>query len=91
VLRDILQARNPDEEFDAAGNFVVKRINGYNIEGKFSSDGTGLRGTLVSIHLMLSTYVNQLAEAGLLIDRTEESMLLPGDCSTPEEQMASSV
>ena len=84
-------ATNPPEETDAKGNFVAKRVNGYNVEGKWYSDGAGIRGTLGSIHRKLSTYVNELSAAGLLIKEMFEPMIPPGDYDDFAQQYQSNV
>lgn len=44
----------------------------YTSEGHFDSRGTGVRGHVGSYHRMLSTYMNDLVEAGFSLDRLEE-------------------
>ena len=44
----------------------------YTSEGHFMSGGTGVRGHMGSYHRMLSTYVNDLQEAGFRLERLEE-------------------
>jgi hypothetical protein len=84
-------AKNPPAEQDAEGNFVAKRITRYHEEGKWFSDGTGMRGTLGSIHRMLSTYVNALIQSGFRIEEMVEPLLPAGEYTTFEEQQMSTV
>jgi len=44
----------------------------YHAEGYWLADNTGYRGRVGSNHRMLSTYVNELAERGLAIERVAE-------------------
>lgn len=44
----------------------------YASEGFYRSGGTGVRGTMGSYHRMLSTYINDLRDAGFSLDRLEE-------------------
>ena len=42
---------------------------GYSCEGWWSTDGSGIRGRAGSNHRMVSTYLNAVLDAGLLLDR----------------------
>ncbi len=66
---------------DEDGNFVALQITRYGEEGKWYSGGTGMRGTLGSIHRMLSTYLNALIAAGFMISDVVEP-LRASNCSS---------
>ncbi|NKB71024.1 MAG: methyltransferase domain-containing protein [Candidatus Latescibacteria bacterium] len=83
--------KDPQIEQDAEGNFVAKRVSQYSQEGKWYSDGTGFCGTLGSIHRKLSTYLNELAQAGFSIQEVSEPLLPPGSYQTAKEQWRSTV
>lgn len=82
---------NPQIEQDADGNFVAKRVTRYSQEGKWYSGGTGFCGTLGSIHRKLSTYLNELAQAGFSLQEVAEPLLPPGTYETCKEQWRSIV
>ena len=62
-------------EFDCEGNFKALRVMRYTEEGKWFSGGSGMRGTLGSIHRKLSTYVNTLITSGYEICSLHEPTL----------------
>jgi len=82
---------NPQIEQDANGNFVAKRVTRYSQEGKWYSGGTGFCGTLGSIHRKLSTYLNELAQAGFSLQEVSEPLLPPGRYETCKEQWRSTI
>ena len=59
---------------DEEGNFAALKITRYGEEGKWYSGGTGMRGTLGSIHRMLCTYLNTLVAAGFTISDVVEPL-----------------
>ncbi|MGH6987479.1 MAG: class I SAM-dependent methyltransferase [Caulobacteraceae bacterium] len=65
------------QEEDRAVALAVRR---YASEGYWNSGGDGVRGHMGSHHRMISTYVNNLIEAGFAIERMEE-ILAGGDPS----------
>ncbi len=82
-------ANNPPHELDDAGNVVAIRITQYSTEGKWFSDGSGIRGTLGSIHRMLSTYLNSLIQAGFTIAELQEPVLDLRQPETLDQQLRS--
>lgn len=82
-------AGNPPHEVDDDGNVVAIRITQYRTEGKWFSDGSGIRGTLGSIHRMLSTYLNTLIQAGFTIAELQEPVLDIREPQTIDEQRRS--
>lgn len=68
-------ADNPPHEVDDDGNLIAIRLTRYSEEEKWFSDGSGVRGTLGSIHRMLSTYLNSLIQAGFAIAELSEPTL----------------
>ncbi|MBV7330686.1 methyltransferase domain-containing protein [Chloroflexi bacterium TSY] len=84
-------AKNPSTEQDEDGNFIAKRVTRYSQEGKWFSDGSGMCGTLGSVHRKLSTYVNTLIRAGFTIQEFAEPLLPPGDYQIFDEQWQSTV
>jgi len=60
------------DDDDAAIAYVVRR---YATEGFWRSGGTGVRGRMGSHHRMLSTYVNNLVDAGFVIERMLEAIV----------------
>ena len=84
-------AKNPQIEQDAKGNFVAKRVTRYSQEGKWYSGGTGFCGTLGSFHRKLSTYLNSLAQAGFSLLEVSEPLLPPATYNTCKEQWRSTV
>jgi SAM-dependent methyltransferase len=70
--------RMPDEpkfEVDESGAPVAYVIRRYGTEGFWESGGTGVRGHMGSYHRTLSTYINDLADAGFELERLEEPVL----------------
>lgn len=65
-------AGHPPHEVDDQGNFVALRVTRYSEEGRWFSEGTGVRGTLGSIHRMLSTYLNELLTTGFTLSEIAE-------------------
>lgn len=80
---------NPPHELDADGNVVAIRITQYSKEGKWFSEGSGIRGTLGSIHRMLSTYLNTLIQAGFTIAQLQEPVLDLQQPETLDQQLRS--
>ena len=76
-------------EVDDDDNFVAVRVNRYTEEGQWYSGGTGMRGTLVSVHRTLSTYVNTLLATGFELTGLAEPTLAAGEYERKEEQWAS--
>ena len=67
-------AENPQEEFDEEGKFMALRVSRYGHEGKWYSDGIGMRGTLGSHHRTLSTYFNTLIRSGFQLAEISEPL-----------------
>ncbi|MFW6098091.1 MAG: class I SAM-dependent methyltransferase [Chloroflexota bacterium] len=82
-------AGNPPHELDDDGNVVAIRITRYRTEGKWYSDSSGIRGTLGSIHRMLSTYLNTLIQAGFTIAELQEPVLHLQEPQTLDQQLRS--
>lgn len=82
-------ASNPPHELDDDGNIVAIRITQYRTEGKWFSDSSGIRGTLGSIHRMLSTYLNTLIQAGFAITELQEPVLDLRQPETLDQQLRS--
>lgn len=78
---------NPPHEIDDEGNLIAIRITKYRQEGKWYSGGSGVRGTLGSIHRMLSTYLNSLIRAGFTIAELSEPALDEGAADTFDRQL----
>ena len=76
-------------EVDDDDNFVAVRVNRYTEEGKWYSGGTGMRGTLGSVHRTLSTYVNTLLATGFELTGLAEPTLAAGEYERKQEQWAS--
>lgn len=71
----------PDEAqlmLDEGGTPVAGVIRRYATEGHWQSGGEGVRGRVGSYHRTLSTYVNDLIDAGFRIQRLLEPVL-PGE------------
>ena len=64
---------------DSDGRRIAVLAWRYASEGLFMSGGEGVRGTMGSYHRMLSTYVNDLQDAGFSLDRLEEPVWDTGD------------
>lgn len=82
-------ANHPPHELDDGGNVVAIRITQYRTEGKWFSDGSGIRGTLGSIHRMLSTYLNALIQASFTIAELQEPLLDLQEAETLDQQLRS--
>jgi SAM-dependent methyltransferase len=66
-------------EADAEGRFVARRVVGYTEEGFWRSDSPDtLRGKVGAYHRTLSTYLNQLLQAGFRLGQLAEPTLAPG-------------
>jgi SAM-dependent methyltransferase len=79
-------AQNPPEECDEDGNFKAARISRYSLEGKWYSDGMGMRGTLGSHHRMLSTYFNTLFANGFRLTELSEPIVPANPVSTVQRR-----
>ena len=74
--------REPDEPrslLDVHGEPSYRMVGHYATEGHWQSGASGLRGHVGSYHRMLSTYVNDLIDAGFVLERLEEPVVdVPG-------------
>ncbi|MEM7735508.1 MAG: methyltransferase domain-containing protein [Deinococcota bacterium] len=84
-------ANNPPIELTSAGNFLAARVRRYLEEGHWSSGGNGVRGKVGAYHRTLSTYINDLLNAGFRLDAIYEPSLEAGDYKTVEEQWFSKI
>lgn len=82
-------AGQPPHEVDDEGNLLAIRVTRYSEEGKWFSDGSGVRGTLGSIHRMLSTYLNSLIGGGFAITEISEPTIDPTVADTFDRQLRS--
>lgn len=80
---------HPPFEVDDEGNFVAIRITAYSEEGRWFSGGSGVRGTLGSIHRTLSTYLNDPIRAGLVLDQIAEPTFREQPADTFDKQIRS--
>jgi SAM-dependent methyltransferase len=78
-------------EVDQDGDFVACRVTRYTEEGKWYTDGTGVRGTLGSIHRKLSTYVNALIRTGFDLRSLAEPTEPRGNYEDVSEQWYSRI
>jgi ubiquinone/menaquinone biosynthesis C-methylase UbiE len=70
--------RVPDEpQFltDENGNPIAYTIRQYAKEGFWQSGGTGVRGHMGAYHRTLSTLINDLLDAGFLLERLDEPVV----------------
>lgn len=73
------EPEQPRLELDADGEPVGVVVRSYNVEGHWQSGASGLRGHVGSYHRMLSTYINDLLDAGFALDRLVEPVMdVPG-------------
>ena len=82
-------AVHPPHELDAADNLLAIRLTRYREEGKWFSQGSGMRGRLGSIHRTLSTYFNTLIEAGFTIAEIAEPTFAGQPADTLDKQLRS--
>jgi ubiquinone/menaquinone biosynthesis C-methylase UbiE len=77
----------PENLLDEQGQAIAVVIRRYASEGHFNSGGDGVRGHMGSYHRMLSTYVNDLVQAGFVLERLEEPLDGPANgalfCEVP--------
>ena len=78
---------SPPHELDDEGNLMAIRVTRYSEEGKWFSGGSGVRGTLGSIHRKLSTYLNSLIRAGFAIAEISEPALQSAVVDTFDKQL----
>jgi ubiquinone/menaquinone biosynthesis C-methylase UbiE len=70
--------RVPDEpqfQVDVNSNPVAYIVRHYAHEGFWQSGGTGVRGHMGAYHRTLSTLINDLLEAGFILERLEEPVV----------------
>lgn len=69
-----------ETEADENGRFLARKLRQYTREGFWRADGTDrIRAALGAYHRTLSTYINQLIDAGFEIRRLKEPTLYPLD------------
>ena len=72
---------------DTAGNFVARRVRRYVDEGFWQSDNpAGVRGKVGAYHRTLSSYLNGLVSAGLVLRTLAEPTIPPGEYDDPYTQ-----
>ncbi len=80
-------ADSPPHELDDEGNLIAIRVTRYSEEGKWFSGGSGVRGTMGSIHRKLSTYLNSLIRAGFGLVEIGEPTLQSAVADTLDTQL----
>lgn len=73
------EPEHPRHELDAEGAPIAVIVRNYASEGHWQSGASGIRGHVGSYHRMLSTYINDLLDAGFSLERLEEPVMpVPG-------------
>jgi 2-polyprenyl-3-methyl-5-hydroxy-6-metoxy-1,4-benzoquinol methylase len=87
ITHPCFQSPNTSMETDDEGHFVARRLVRYAEEGFWRSGSPDtLRGKVGAYHRTLSTYLNQLLQAGFRLGRLVEPTLPPGRHETPSAQ-----
>lgn len=73
------ESEHPRHQLDAEGVPIAVMVRNYASEGHWQSGASGIRGHVGSYHRMLSTYINDLLDAGFSLERLEEPVMpVPG-------------
>ncbi len=85
------ESDGPPMELADDGSFIAWRVFRYVDEGHWHSPRSGLRSAVGAIHRMISTYINGLQEAGMILRRIKETTLPEGEYGTAPKQFSSKI